>query len=49
MTSVTWKLFLHYWPFVKGIYWSQLDSLHKGCIMQNFDVFFDVNINKLLD
>ena len=27
---ITWKHFLYYWPFVRGIQWSLLDSPHKG-------------------
>ena len=25
-----WKHFPHYWPFVRGIHWSPVDSPHKG-------------------
>ena len=24
------ETFLHYWPFVRGIHWSTVNSLHKG-------------------
>ena len=27
---IKWKHFPRYWPFVKGIYWSPVDSPHKG-------------------
>ena len=27
---IKWKHFLHYWPFVRGIHWSPVDSPHKG-------------------
>ena len=27
---IRWEHFLHYWPFVTGIHWSPVDSLHKG-------------------
>ena len=37
---MTWKCFLHYWPFVWGIHRSPVDSPHKGPEMQRFDVFF---------
>ena len=26
---MTWKLFLHYWPFVQGIHWLSMDSHHQ--------------------
>ena len=27
---IKWKYFLSYWPFVRGIHWSPVDSPHKG-------------------
>ena len=27
---IKWKKFPRYWPFVRGIHWSPVDSLHKG-------------------
>ena len=27
------KSFLHYWPFVRGIYWLSVDYHHKGCLI----------------
>ena len=27
---IKWKHFPHYWPFVRGIYWSPMNSPHKG-------------------
>ena len=27
---IEWKHFPHYWPFVWGIHWSPVNSLHKG-------------------
>ena len=39
---IKWKHFLHYWPFVQGIHPSLVNSL------QNFDVFFDLCLNKWL-
>ena len=30
ITSLKWKHFPHYWSFVKGIHWSQVNSPHKG-------------------
>ena len=39
MTSMR---FLHYWPFVRGIYRSPADSLYKWVGNAEFDVFFVV-------
>ena len=36
---MTWKWFLHCWPFVRGIHQSLVDSPHKGLVMQCFDFF----------
>ena len=46
---MTWKLCPHYWPFVRGIHQSLVDSSNKGPVMQTFGVFFVVCLNKLLD
>ena len=27
---IKWKHFPHCWPFVRGIHWSQVNSLHQG-------------------
>ena len=27
---IRWKHYQHYWPFVRGIHWSPVDSPHKG-------------------
>ena len=35
--------FLHYWPFVRGIHRSLVDSPHKGPVIRGFDVFLDVS------
>ena len=43
-----WKDFLHYWPFVRGIYWSSMNSPNKWPVTQSFDVFF-VGLNNLLN
>ena len=40
--------FPYYWPFVRGIHRWPVDSPHKGPVIWNFDVFFDVCLNKLL-
>ena len=42
------EMFSHYWPFVRGIHQSLVDSPHKGLVMWSFDVFFLVSLNKLL-
>ena len=36
---MTWKCFPYYWPLMKGIHWSPMDSPHKGSVMQSLDVF----------
>ena len=47
---MAWKHFPHYWSFVGGIHWwSIIDILYKGTVMQNFDMVFDVSLNKLLN
>ena len=28
--SIKWNHFLHYWPFVRGIHWSPVNSSHTG-------------------
>ena len=45
---IKWKYFSSYWPFVWGIHWSPVNSPHKGPVMLNFDVFFDLCLNKQL-
>ena len=32
------KCFLRYWPFVRGIHQWPLASLHKGSVIQDFDI-----------
>ena len=46
---MTWKCFLHYWLFVRGIHQGLVDSPVKGPVMQSFDDSFDVSLNKLLN
>ena len=41
---MTWKWFLHYWPFVRGIHW--LLSPHKGPVMPSLDDFLLVQLFK---
>ena len=39
---MTWKCLLYYWPFVRGIHLSNVDSPHKGPVMWSFEVLFVV-------
>ena len=43
---MTWKQFLLYWPFVRGIHWS---SPHKVSLIHRFYVLFVVQLRKLLN
>ena len=42
-----WKRFLHYWPFVRRIHRSPVDSPHKEPVMLSFYVYFVARLNKL--
>ena len=42
------KFSQYYWPFVKGIHRSPVDSPHKGPLKQSFAIFLVVILNKLL-
>ena len=44
----TCLLCLHYWHFVKGFNFSQVDSLYKGSVLCSFGVFFIVSVNTLV-
>ena len=44
--AIKWKHFVRYWPFVRGIHWSPVDSPHKRPVTQSFDIFFHVRLNK---
>ena len=44
---VPWKCLPHYWPFVRGIHRSPVDSPHKGSVMPMFGVFFDISLNRM--
>ena len=46
--AIKWKHFLRYWPFLRGIYRSPVNSLHKGPVTRSFDIFFDLCLNKWL-
>ena len=41
---IKWKHFPRYWPFVRGIHRSPVNSQHKG--QRRFDVFFYLRLNK---
>ena len=45
---IKWKHFPRYWPFVRGIHRSPVNSHHKGQVTRSFDVFFDLCLNKRL-
>ena len=42
------ETFPRYWPFVRGIHWSPVNSPHKGPVTRSFDVSFDLRLNKQL-
>ena len=44
-----WKHFLHHWPFGWWIYWSPMDSPHRGSAIQCVHVLFVVRMKKLLN
>ena len=44
---MTWRHFLHYWSFVKGIHWSLVDCLRKP--NASSDVTIVVILNRLLN
>ena len=43
---IKWKHFPRYWPFVRGIHRSPVDSPHKGQWRRAFVVFFDLCLKK---
>ena len=45
---IKWKHFPLYWPFVRGIDRSPVNSQHKGQWRWSFDVFFDLHLIKRL-
>ena len=45
---MSWKRFLQYWPFVRGIYLLPIDSPHNGPVLRIFDVSFVVSMERLL-
>ena len=46
---IKWKHFPRYWPFVRGIHRSPVNSPHKGPVTRSFDVFFELRLNKQLN
>ena len=44
---IKWKHFLRYWPFVRGIHRSPVNSQHRS-VRRSFDVFFDLPLIKPL-
>ena len=44
--SIKWKHFPRYWPFVRGIHGSSVDSRHKGPVTRIFDDLFNVSLKK---
>ena len=45
---IKWKHFPRYWPFVRGIHRSLVNSLHKGQWRRALMFFFDLHQNKRL-
>ena len=49
---IKWERFPQYWPFVRGIHRSPMDSPHKGPVTwalkfsASFDIFNDISLNK---
>ena len=43
---IKWKHFLRYWPFVRAIHRSPVNSPHKGQRRGAFGVFFHLCLNK---
>ena len=44
--SMPCKGFPHYWPFVRGIHRSPMDSPHTGSVMRSFDIFFPLSLKR---
>ena len=41
-----WKHFPYFWTFFRGIHRSPMDSLHKGSVIQSFDISFAAILSK---
>ena len=46
--AIKWKHFPHYWPFVRGIHHSPVNSPHKGQWCRALFFSFDVRLNQTL-
>ena len=46
--AIKWKHFPRYWPFVRGIHRSPVNSPHKVPVTRSFDVYFDLRPDKRL-
>ena len=46
---IKWKRFPRYWPFVRGIHRSPVNSPHTKASDAEFDVSFDLHLNKRLN
>ena len=46
--AIKWKHFPRYWPFVKGIHWSPVNSPYKGHWRGTLMFFFYLHLNKRL-
>ena len=45
---IKWKHFASYWPFVREIHRSPVNSPSQRPVTRSFDVFFDLRLNKQL-
>ena len=45
---IKWKHFQRYWPFVRGIRRSPVDTPPQGPVTRSFEFFFDLRLNKRL-
>ena len=45
---IKWKHFPRYWPFVRGIHWSPVNSPHKGLWRGALVLFYDQRLSKRL-
>ena len=45
---IKWKHYPRYWPFVRGIHRSPVNSPPERPVTRSFDVFFDLCLNKRL-
>ena len=45
---IKWEHFPRYWPFLRGIHRSPVNSPHKP-VTRSFDVFYDLRLNERLN